>query len=305
MNHRRFHWLEKIQVELATLVALAAVYFLVWPHLRPDDPEGPVTFVSVGGYGHLAAFALIVWVLAAAAAVVTIHSRPEGAMLAAFIGAGGVSLHSPSVRPLLWLWQDRLAGLYGRLILEVLLLAAVLAVAAGIVLLVRRMIAAIRPGWIWRSPVGAAPAPAQSGSGRRRGNRDLLARSIACLLLGMLIAVILLLLLMRSGDRGQALFALLMSFVVGVMVAHQVFPSPYSVVAWTMPVATAIVFYVLFALSSMSGSSNAWTRVPFYAYALPIDWMTVGAGGALLGFWISQRIHEIRHFEKLEDGKGT
>jgi hypothetical protein len=39
-----------------------------------------------------------------------------------------------------------------------------------------------------------------------------------------------------------------------------------------------------------------------YAYALPIDWMTVGEGGALLGYWVSQRIHEIRHFEKAQKG---
>jgi hypothetical protein len=144
-------------------------------------------------------------------------------------------------------------------------------------------------------PPKEAPAPAWR-------DREAIIKAVSCLVLGMVLSIILLLLMMQSSDRGQVLFAVLMSFVLGVTAAHQVFPTPLRVVALVIPAATAVVFYLLFGCTSVGGVPDAWTRVQPYAYALPIDWMTVGEGGALLGYWVSQRIHEIRHFEKAQKG---
>ena len=76
---------------------------------------------------------------------------------------------------------------------------------------------------------------------------------------------------------------------------------PNSLFCWAMPVPAGVLFYLLASLSSGPGKEQAWIDVPKYAkyaQALPIDWITFGSGGAILGFWISERIHEMRHFEK-------
>jgi hypothetical protein len=303
MDHHRFHWLEKVQVQLATLLSLALVYYVSWSYMEPRDPGGPVSFAATGSYGQMILFALTVWALAAVGAVLTVSARPEGAMLAAFIGAGGVSLHSTSIRPLLWNWAGRLSGLYWVLIVEMILLGLLVSLTVVVVVLLRRLIERFKPSWAWRPPLVAGLPPAAAG--QHRGRPQQLARCAYCLLLGVFGSAVLLLLLMQSGERGQTLFAVLISFVLSSLVAHQVFPSCSSAVAWATPVVTGVMFYAL-ASASLSGvPPDAWAKTPFYAYALPVDWMTAGGGGALLGFWTSQRIHEFRHFEKEADRKGT
>ena len=42
-------------------------------------------------------------------------------------------------------------------------------------------------------------------------------------------------------------------------------------------------------------------RVPLYARALPLDWLTAGSAGALLGYWLSARVHELKLLEKLQE----
>ena len=37
-----------------------------------------------------------------------------------------------------------------------------------------------------------------------------------------------------------------------------------------------------------------------YARVLPIDWLTFGIGGGLLGHWLSSRMHEAKHIEEKE-----
>jgi hypothetical protein len=113
----------------------------------------------------------------------------------------------------------------------------------------------------------------------------------------------LVIILLRTSDRGQIIFALLVSNFLAMLLAHQFFPSPYSIIAWMAPMLIGVLFYCLAAMSSIHYGVNAWTQVSPYAGALPIDWMTAGAGGGVLGHWISQRIHELRHFEKQEKGE--
>ena len=126
-------------------------------------------------------------------------------------------------------------------------------------------------------------------------------RCLGGLVLGMLVAGILLIVLMRSADRGQILFALVASFALGVLASQQVLPGPGSLVAWLIPMLVAILFYA-FAWASIGRAGSDWTDVPFYARALPIDWLTAGGGGALLGYWISARVHEMRHAERAAQG---
>jgi hypothetical protein len=355
MDHRRLHLLEKVQVQLAAVAALVVVYFLLWPLLRPSDPHSPVAFVPTGSYGDAAMFAAAVWVLAGACALMTISARPEGALLASLIGAGGMSLRSAAVRPLLW--RD-LGSLHGQFIADMLILLAVVLVALAVVALVRWAISWVRPQWLWRSPIagltederkGRAEA-ARDGGGRRAFLRVLasvfapgLARSgglggpgrdvsgsgtsparrkasasklclssLGCAALAAVIAVAVVLLLMRSAQRGQILFAVFVGFFLALFVSHQAFPTSLTPVAWAVPMLVGIGFYVLAAFtvggpaSSYSGGGGAgpgaWADVPFYAQVLPVDWLTAGAGGGLLGYWLSCRVQELRHIEGRELG---
>ncbi|HAU38095.1 MAG TPA: hypothetical protein DCX07_10325 [Phycisphaerales bacterium] len=328
MDHSRFHWLEKLQVQLATAAALIVVYFTVWPLVRPWDPHGPVTFLAGGGYAQLAAFAAVVWALAAACAVLTTRARPEGSLLAAVVGAGGISLRSPQVRSLLWREGDHLRVLFAQFLVEVLLLAAVLVGAIVIVSVVRIVVARVRPQWMWRSPLsrrkadrGASPgqslleafpvlrlflvAPTlregqkDAAGALPRGGRDRRALNLPrlglTLLVNEVLAIALILMLLRSGERGQILFALFAAFAVSAFAAQQLYPTRLGIAVWACPMLTALLFYAYGAFTSIDSSPNAWSDVPYFLRALPVDWLTAGVGGALAGSWGSVRVHEFRH----------
>ena len=354
MSHRRIHLLEKLQVELAAAAAAVAVYFLLAPGLASADPELPVTFVPAGAYGRLLLLGGMVWLVSAACSAVTVSARPEGGIVAALIGAAGISLYSPPIRALLWRRQDDLAGMFAQLRLEVLLLSIALLGVLAVVGLVRGLVAYLRPKWLWRSPLAELSAAEGQKALRAPGGREksgelddegtgshgdmpggigfvglLLAlakeareaigfppadptaepeakqksmlRNAGFFGVGLLLSVVLLLLLMRSADRGQILFAMLVSFLVGVLVAHQAFPTRHGILMWGIPLASAVILYTLAGQSAIAGDPRGWMHVPDYSRALPVDWLTAGNGGAVLGYWISERIHEARHIEKQED----
>ena len=296
------------------------MYLAVGPVFGWWDPEWPTTFVPSGGFAQLAGFAATVWILAAGCALVTVSSRPEGALLATLVGATGVSLHSSPIRTIFWQHEGSLGSLFGMLIAEVLLLVVVLLVAEMVVFVVRSGVARWKPGWMWRGRVGPSgpgdqtPGGSEPGAGLTLGGgllQALLARkrlagatggrvgvlSISCLGLSVLIGAISLMLLMQSSHRGQVVFSLFVSFLLAVMIAHQKFPTPLAVAAWISPMLTAIVFYVLAASASVETLANSWIPEHSYALALPVDWMAAGGAGAVLGFWISERLHELRHME--------
>ena len=145
--------MEKFQVQLVTVAALAVVYLGLWPLFRGSDPSGPVTFLSNGSLAEMGLFAVVFWALACVCAAVTITGRPEGAMIAMLIGAGGLALRSGQIRTLLWSNMANGSALYGRLAVEVLILAAVVAVGSTVIGLVRLAASRVRPRWLWRDPL--------------------------------------------------------------------------------------------------------------------------------------------------------
>jgi hypothetical protein len=337
MNHRRAHWLEKLSVQAVTVAALAAMYFGLWPHVQPSDPQMPVSFFAAGGGNSLSVFIGIAAVTAALVGALTISARPVGAVMSALLGVGGLALRSQSFRGLLWSWQGdpshphELQSMYGRLIAEVVVLTAVAVMVAMIVLLARQLVRLALPGSGWRDPLADAIAPAPRGTPLPKGFLDaamkamgldavdytipcekdsllrirpstpeLLKRLASCLAMAGVIACALLLALMRSDDRGQTIFAVLASFTVAVLIAHYTTPSPYPLVAWVLPLVLGVAFYVMGSMTPTEASPQDWTNVPRCAHALPIDWMTFGIGGGLLGYWFSARLHEAKHIEYRE-----
>lgn len=338
MTLRRLHWLERFQVRTAMLVGAVATYFVLFPLLRGPDPEGPLSLLVGGGAGRVALFVIAFWVLGGFCGALTVSARREGVLAALLIGMGGLSLRSPQIRSLLWFRMDALTGLYETLILEVLLLAAVLVAGDIIAAQVRRALGRARPGWVWKA---LPADPARKGgelaevsidrtyylggvldtvligalirlfaSLGRRGTRkaagstrrsELLVRTGKFLILALVIAAALLLVLMRSSDRGQILFALVAGFFVATWVAHQVFPTPLAAASWVYPIILAVCLYALGAASGAGAPPQGWIDVRIYARALPMDWLTAGCGGSLLGCWVSARTHDARRIQRLEE----
>jgi hypothetical protein len=331
MGHWRVQRKELLQIQIVTVLALAATYFLLWPMLRPADPQGPLALLAGGNAPGILAVLLVMAVLAALAAAVTVHSRPVGSITAALLGTGGLCLASPPLHALLWTRQGEFSGMFTGFIFELLALSVGVIVVCLVVGLIRQGIAGINPRWVWADPLARTPKPDGDGDwsapglaatvmdpvgsllemvgrrgsvayGKNRAAMDEVKALAACLLLSAVAATVLYMVLVQSRERGQVLFALLASFTVGVLIAHQASPTSLAGPLLAMPVVLGVVIYLLgmFASAGSAGAHDAWLRVPPYAHALPLDWITAGCGGAGLGFWISSRIHELRHMEKRE-----
>jgi hypothetical protein len=224
--------------------------------------------------------------------------------------------------------------MFADLILETLVLMAALLVGVLIIRFTRKAVTAIFPRWAWTDKHGHPEETAELenafkkvdrtvllsdvfflaglfkllrriGSGKPipKEDRQALVRTAMCLACGLAVAFVMLLMLMRSGDRGQVLFGLMAGLAVAMLVAHQVFPCPCGTLAWVLPFVVAICFYLLASAAGAGPQPQGWIYVGDYARALPIDWMTAGAGGGLIGYWASCRIHEMRIIEKNEQEK--
>ncbi len=298
MPYRKRHWREKIQVQLATGLVLAAMYFGLWRMFVPPDPAGPIVFMASGEIRQLAVFAAIVWCVVAIVSFLVRGSRPVGPLIVVFVGAGGVSIRSPQIRTLLWENYRSVGGLYALLIAEVVVMAIIMSVAV--------LIAGVIRNAIGEASSMVLPPNDEEGEQEFRAETRDVVQYLYNLGFGVLIAIVLLLLFIRSADRGQILFGLLGSFFIGYLVAHQLIPANHVLLAPVGAAAVAVVLYVLGAGSIVGSNPQSWMSAPFYARALPIDWMTFGAGGGVLGYWVSERIHEARHYNKyLTEAQGA
>ena len=336
MDHRRSHLWEKLHVEAVALAALIGVYYWLWPALAAGDPQAAVAFLLPGRLSDAAALLVVLLAVSVVCSAVTIAARPLGGMLAVLVGVAGICCRSPGVRTLFWQEPNLTPGAIMVLLAgEVLLLGVLLSLASFVVEFVRSVVARLVGPLAWQDPLAALsdeqreamipepasergivdaflPGPLQDllvhfgrkgsrDAGRRRWDAHMLARCLACAVTGAIPAAVLLILFMQSAERGQAIFALLVSFLLGALLAHQRFPVPYSMVAILMAACTGAMFYLTAAIASVGTGPNAWTFAPMYAAALPIDWVAAGGGGAVIGFWISERIHEARYLSDESD----
>ncbi|NBB95196.1 MAG: hypothetical protein GVY16_05590 [Planctomycetes bacterium] len=321
-----------MQVIATAGLLLAAVYTVLWAPFEPADPLGPATLLSTGHLGRLVMLAVLTWVLAAVAGMTTTLSRPEGALIAALLAAGGLSMRSASIEPLLWDAGRSAGTLYVWMAVQMLLFAVVLLGAEAATSAVRGLLRCIAPGLLWQDPLaelseqdrkdlteadtpfeapdvslGLTPTSAVLAGTLRRvlgkpSQNDTPLPTAGewkqaglCCGTGVLAAIVLTVILMASHDRGQVLFAVFASFAIGGMLAHHLFPTRLAIAAWAMPIVTAVLFYGLAVASASRGGA---LRPQFQI--LPIDWLTLGCGGALLGVWFSERMRETRIIETLE-----
>ena len=107
--------------------------------------------------------------------------------------------------------------------------------------------------------------------------------------------------LLRSADRGQIIFALFASFFVASLAGHYACPTRYGSLAVLLPLAFGVATYLLAGAAGVGGPPQGWIDVGLYARALPVDWLTAGSGGAILGCWTSQRMHEAKQLDRQEE----
>jgi len=334
MTHRQTHFLEKLEFQIAAIAAAAVVYWFVWPLLIFRDPEWPICFLASGDGMHLFTLIGLACALGIACGAITVTARPQTAVLALALALGGLSLRSPRIRSLLWAQQDSISAMYWRMAMEVLVLLAVIVIAGAAAGIGRRLAAALAGGLLWRdplleldderreaynrelarrntekaspwtvpivlsllsSPLGIIWVPKAEG-GRLLG-RDTAVRGVLGFMISLTAVAIIVFLLLRSPERGQILFALFAGCFLGVFIGQKVVPTRTNITAWAVPVVLGAALYLLAALSAVGSGQGAWMEVRLYAQALPIDWMTAGLGGAMLGHWEDLRMREVRYVE--------
>ena len=339
MNPQRWHWAEKVQVEVVAVLAFTVMWFVGWPMVRPWDPQGSLAFAPTGDWGALAAFIMLVLVLAACCAVLTLTARPAGALLATLVGVAGLALRGEQMRTLLWRFETSTTTVFASLALEALIMGAVLIAVAIVIAIVRGVFRVIAPRWVWIEPPHQADeniVPERKDTPGRRsahwiiggplwvGLRSLFRRLLpllrpahtkgthllACLLMELAVATILLVITFRSTDRGQVAFALIASFFGAALIAHQTFPVRASAACWLGPIIMAVIVFLIGAVAAGSPDPPIWygaltapENLPLRA-ALPVDWLALGGAGAVGGFWLSRRIHHARlhHGEAKTEG---
>ncbi len=300
MSRRQFHWLEKLTVQVAIVASLVAGYFLLYPLVRPGKGQTAVAFLAAGGLDRAAAFAGGLLALAVVGGLLTVSSRPCGAIAVVVLGAGAVALRSPEFRTLLWLWQDSFGSLFHLLMIETVLLAVALGLAVLLIGGVRAIAGRVAPRLAWR-PMDAAPSADRPGKARLVTGLGPWGRSLVSAALALLVGLAALTVLLKSPQRGQVLFALLASLGVAVWLAQRVLPAPHPEAYLLAPLVAAVMLYALASVASYGPRPEAWADVPFYARVLPVDWLTAGCGGAMLGCWIGQRMDEAKLLDRLEE----
>jgi len=340
MTHRQVHFLEKIEFQVTAIAAAAVVYWFVWPSLIPGDPEWPICFVACGAYAHLFMLVGFACLIGLACGALTVTARPQTAAMALALGLGGLSLRSPRIRSLLWQQQDSMHALYWRMALEVLVLLAAIVIAGVFAGIGRRIAGSLAGKLLWRDPLleldghrrkanngELAKRPAKklkktdppgqlallfrplgnmfANDGRIDGlpGRDTAVRGVLGFMISVTASAIIVFLLLRSPERGQTLFAVFAGCFLGVFISQKFVPTRTNVTAWATPAVLGVLLYVLAAVSSVGSGRGAWMTVAPYARVLPIDWLTAGLGGAMLGQWENLRMREALYIEESEDSQ--
>ena len=302
MDYQRQLWLERGLVRLAGIGGLVLGYLLLGPVLVMDEPLAPLTFLQ-DGLARLGMFVGLVLAISLVLGLVMLPARPGAALMATLLAAGGMSLRSCPLQSLLWYQGQNIPAVYAGLMGEVLLMWVLAVAAWAIIVGTRRLAAQVRPGWVWS---GQMPGIATEGGGNtvaaalartvsagpsaKRPSRAAAVAGVGFILVAAVVAMAVLVVVLQSNQRKQVAFALVLAFGAAAAAGHRTFGLRREWVALLPPLVVALVLYALGMVAQYPPTSLAWTAAPMHARPLPVDWLTFGAGGSLLGLWISQRL---------------
>lgn len=341
--------IEKIQVEVAGVAAMAFMFFVGWRLFIPAEVDGALVFLPTGSIGSLLTFAGIVWLLAAAMAVLTVSARAEGATLALLAGVTAAAMQTAPMRHLVNRFNDSVPTLMASLAGEIVCLALILLVATAVIGVVRQGLSYLLPNWMRPASMevtGTKPAAPKSpkqqaeqattakaswamllitlvlgfgiirtdpgaygvrvrpitGRGGKQSPREWalsIVSSFGLTLLGGLLLMMVTFRATGSVERGQILFSLAISFFVAACVVSWFFPAGFSAPYWLAPLALAVVIYIRTCWVAPD-PPHTWIQIGPLGNILPVDWLGAGCGGAVGGYWLSCRLHELKHFSDAE-----
>lgn len=332
MSHNRILEYEKLRVMLSSTALMLFVYWLVADMFTHTvDPMAPLVFIPMGAGFKLAMFAALAVVFILVALSVMTGTRPTGAMAIALIGLGGIALHSEPALLLLGTWNGSAGTLYSSMLIEVLVLALSLLVAEAVGMHLRDRLSAVVPALNWSGLADSVPetayehycddAPSPCPFPRQEACLRLLARHLGigtgtdtrevdgyravkgrvclthfvlCAVSGLIFSAV----LMRTDERGQILFSLFAGYTAASLLAYHFFPSGCPASSWGGAVIGACVIYLA---ASLGEGGSVWVEIAPITETLPLDWITAGCGGALLGSWIGARTADYRLSEAVAE----
>ncbi len=336
MSHNRILEYEKLRVMLSSTVLMLCVYWLVADTFTHTvDPMAPLVFIPMGAVFKLAMVAAMAVVFILIALTVMIRTRPAGAVAVALIGLGGIALHSEPALLLLGTWNGSVGTLYCSMLIEVLVLAFTLLIAEAVGMHLRGRLSAFVPALDWSGLADSVTetayekycddSPAQCPFPRQEACLRLLVRhygigagtdtketdghrevkGTVCLMHFVLCAVsglILSAVLMRTDERGQILFSLFAGYTAASLLAYHFFPSGCLASSWGGAAIGACVIYLA---ASLGEGGSVWVEIAPITETLPVDWITAGSGGSLMGSWIGARMADYRLSEAIAEEAGA
>ena len=138
------------------------------------------------------------------------------------------------------------------------------------------------------------PLPDSGSKAKSEGGLPPVLVNLIAFAFAVVLAVIFLSIFMQSQLKGQVLFACFAAFGLAVFIAHYVLPTASTWPLWLAIPATAAVGYY-FASTTVYYPGHAATNL---ARALPMDYISAGLPGAILGYYTSVRTHLHQHFEE-------
>lgn len=234
---------------------------------------------SAGLWAALGLVAIVGLISVAAAAVASAVGNPSGGVFAATAALGVATWQGGPIDG--WLWRASLPGAYGGLIIELFIW---LLLVVGMIFVIDALRQPIRARWrvlAWD----------------RREHKPLVVCNRETAYAGALcaaVAGVLALTLLRSSAIGQVVWSLVVSFLVGGVVAQMAFPKAGAAGILISPALVALVGYVWVWLSYDSSEQvlAAWYagKLPGLALGLPIHYLSAAVAGSALGAGWGQAI---------------
>jgi len=264
---------------IVSLVILATIGFRV---LRPWDPFGAISLLLVDGEFIFLLRASAVLLAACVLATIVLGARLS--QFGTFAACVGLAYPVAKRGSMDYLMVRLQAGgefndpnLWGFLGLEMLAWTVPLAVMV--------IGSAVAERWINQSNNG--PPTSQPGTGR------VIVRGVSAVVVTSLVAIALVVLLCRSCEKGQVLFAVAAAFFLAALFGDWATGNRRVLwQVWAVPVVGLCAYgYTWFNPTRPAGLEAILTLSPNNLSAvLPIEYLAAGTAGAIFGFWTSERI---------------
>lgn len=302
--HVRF--VDKLRIVAACAVAVWLMRYVGWYVIAPADPEMGLTFVlneqpPAGAWIGVLLLSLVCSVLGTA---ISGKRLPEAGMLVGCVGLAALAARAGTMQEVLAYHAGTEEASRQRLMLLMMVDTALWAA----ILLVNWLAVTAAYRWLWRAPfhypltnASTSDKPSSGSAGTRPGWLATGATVIAALFLmntafGRTAVTPIL--------RGQVFAALVLGFwviVIGVRYFVAIHDSRWYAVA---PLLVALGAYALgyfntdLSWTEQSYQELATTPPHMLVRALPVEYLTLGLAGTIMGFWSGEKIEEVAELEK-------